>query len=281
MSPTPQPRRPEQPTARLDPAVYRAAIARESDRFAAVLAEVPAGITVPTCPDWDAEDLLWHLTRVQWFWSEVVTGRPAAPAEDGAEPERPLERAGLAAAFDRASRALRDALAVADPAETAWSWADEQTVGFTLRRQAHEALVHRIDAELTAGRGVGPIDPALAADGVAEALEVMYGGDPGGLDGVVFRPAGGVVRVWCDDVDVSTWVRPGRLDGALPDGRDVSGPHLVAASPVPSPAVVVRGPAAALDRWLWHRGDDAALTVESTDAVVEAVFRSAVAPGIE
>ena len=41
----------------------------------------------------------------------------------------------------------------ADPAEPAWTWSAEQTVGFTLRRQAHEALIHRLDAEQTAGDG--------------------------------------------------------------------------------------------------------------------------------
>ena len=53
----------------------------------------------------------------------------------------------------------------ADPAEPAWSWSAEQTVGFTFRRQAHEALIHRLDAEQTAG-DVTPLDAALASDGV-------------------------------------------------------------------------------------------------------------------
>ena len=51
-------------------------------------------------------------------------------------------------------------------------------MGFVRRRQAHEALIHRIDAELTAGRRT-PVDPLLGADGVDEALRVMYGGVPG------------------------------------------------------------------------------------------------------
>ena len=44
-------------------------------------------------------------------------------------------------------------------------WADDKTVGYIRRRQAHEALIHRLDAELTAG-AVTPLDPDLAADGV-------------------------------------------------------------------------------------------------------------------
>ena len=63
------------------------------------------------------------------------------------------------------------------PAEEAWTWSDDHTVGFILRRQAHEALVHRLDAEQAAGRG-HELDAALAADGVHECLDVMYGGMP-------------------------------------------------------------------------------------------------------
>ena len=36
-------------------------------------------------------------------------------------------------------------------ASEAWTWSTDQTVGFIVRRQAHEALIHRLDAELTAG----------------------------------------------------------------------------------------------------------------------------------
>ena len=53
------------------------------------------------------------------------------------------------------------------PAEEAWTWSDDHTVGFILRRQAHEALVHRVDAEQAAGAS-RELDAELAADGVAE-----------------------------------------------------------------------------------------------------------------
>jgi len=47
---------------------YRAHLAEESARFAEVIAEVPPDARVPSCPDWSADDLLWHLAEVQWFW---------------------------------------------------------------------------------------------------------------------------------------------------------------------------------------------------------------------
>lgn len=54
-----------------------------------------------------------------------------------------------------------------------WTWSNEQSSSFVLRRQAHEALIHRLDAELVVG-DCSPIDPLLAVDGVDEALRLMY-----------------------------------------------------------------------------------------------------------
>lgn len=168
------------------------AIVRESARFRAALVDADPGAPVPTCPGWSADDLLHHLAEVQDFWAYVLReGVTDEPDRD--PPPRPGTRAGLLAVFDTAHAALVDQLGQLDPTETRWSWAEEQTVGFTLRRQAHEALVHRVDAELTVGAARAPIDPELATDGVAEALEVMYGGIPRWADFVVADP--GVVEL--------------------------------------------------------------------------------------
>ena len=86
----------------------------------------------------------------------------------------------LLAAYDDAHASFVAALEAADPAEPAHSWSGDpanHTVAFTYRRQAHEALIHRLDAELAAG-AVTPLDTALAADGVDEALDWMYGNLP-------------------------------------------------------------------------------------------------------
>lgn len=132
------------------------AIVRESARFRAALVDADPGAPVPTCPGWSADDLLHHLAEVQDFWAYVLReGVTDEPDRD--PPPRPGTRAGLLAVFDTAHAALVDQLGQLDPTETRWSWAEEQTVGFTLRRQAHEALVHRVDAELTVGAARAPI----------------------------------------------------------------------------------------------------------------------------
>src|SRR6478735_2181102 len=112
---------------------------------------------------------------------------------------------------------LPAALAAADPSETAWTWSTEQTVGFTFRRQAHEALIHRLDAEQTAGTP-SPLDAALATDGVEEALAVMFGGGP---TWGTFTGNGRHVRVDVADTGASIWVELGRFTGTDPDsGKD-------------------------------------------------------------
>jgi uncharacterized protein (TIGR03083 family) len=46
------------------------------------------------------------------------------------------------------------------------------TVGFWQRRRCQEALVHRWDAEHALGTA-GPLDPALADDGIAEVIDTI------------------------------------------------------------------------------------------------------------
>lgn len=249
-------------------------LTRESRRFRDALAACDLAAPVPTCPDWNAADLLWHLTEVQGFWSRIVRQRPATPQEIEAFPERPDTLEGLLAAFDEHSAALRSALAEADPTDTAWTWSAEQTVGFTYRRQAHEALIHRLDAEITAGLEPTPLDPGLSADGVMESLDVMYGGCPpwGTSTGSSTH-----LRVDLTDTGHQIWVQLGRFTGTDPTtAQECDEPDLhVVAAPDSEPDAVIRGTAATLDAWLWHRVDDAEVEF-SGDRGVHDRFRAIV-----
>ncbi len=250
----------------------------ESRRFRDVLSGCDPEARVPGCPDWDASDLLWHLAEVQWFWAKTIRTRPT-PAVEEPGPERPETYAGLLAAFDEYSAGLVGELERADPAEPAWSWSAEQTVGFTFRRQAHEALIHRLDAEQAAG-DVTPLDATLASDGVLECLDVMYGGSPswGAFTGLPHH-----VRVDCTDTGDVTWVQIGRFVGTDPDSgtyyddNDIS----VVGDPGTDPDTVVAGPAGPLNAWLWRRADDSAITVQGGDSPTYAHFREAVSHPID
>ena len=237
---------------------YLRHIAADSARFRAVLADCDPSARVPSCPDWDAADLLWHLGEVQHFWAAMLAGRPQGPA-GYAEPERPETYTELLDYFDAGSAALLEILPATDPAEETWTWSQDHTAGFIYRRQAHEALIHRLDAELTGGV-VTPLDPVLAADGVHEVLDVMFGGQP---PWGTFTAQDRFVRVDATDTDDQVWVQLGRFTGTDPDGgteHDLDDIHVVA-DPEVEPDTVVQGAAEDLDAWLWHRGDDTGVTV--------------------
>lgn len=258
--------------ARLEFSTYLDHIRGESHRFREVLTACDPTARVPGCPAWDAADLLWHLAEVQWFWATMVDARPAAPDDLPGNPDRPATYDALLDAFDTNSATLLAALEKADPSEPAWTWADEQTVGFSYRRQAHEALIHRLDAEQTVGR-VTALDPALAADGVDECLDIMYGGCP---PWAVLSPLPHHLKIEITDADAAIWVQLAHWSGTDGDGvhQDADAIQVVT-TPGTEPEAVVTGPAAALDAWLWRRGDDAEIRVTG-DRKIYDHFRLAV-----
>ncbi len=261
-------------TPRVD---FLAHLRDESARFLGVLRSADLARPVPSCPDWTGSDLLWHLGEVQWFWGTVVRDR--LPSPDGLEPPaRPDSDHGLVQFFEEQSARLLLALTDADPGEEVYMWADDKTVGYIRRRQAHEALIHRVDAELVTGAGPAPIDPALASDGLQEVLDVMYGGAP---PWGTFTPGGPHFRVVAEDTGLVLPLVLGRFTGTDPDsGDDVDEPDLSvqAANPDAEPAAVVRGRAEDLDVWAWHRRDDAVLTVEGDRAAYEQLLGVLAAP---
>jgi uncharacterized protein (TIGR03083 family) len=258
---------------------YVAYLTRDSARFVDVLREAPPDARVPSCPDWNADDLLWHLAEVQWFWGTVVRERVDGPQAEALKPPRPADRAGLLAFYERTSRDLAEILAATPPETAAWTWSDDRTVGFIRRRQAHEALIHRIDAELTADART-PLDPSLSADGVDEALRVMYGGLP---DWAAFTSDHAqTLRLRATDTGDSWLVTLGRFTGTDPDdGTSYDEDDIRAAErdPGTEAAAEVSGTAADLDCWMWHRPPLTPVDA-SGDRQVLGRFESAIAPGI-
>jgi len=246
---------------------YLAHMRADSVRFRELLADCDPNAPVPSCPAWTAADLLWHLGEVQHWWTAMVVDRPAGP-DAYQEPDRPATYDGLLAFYDQGLDGLPRALAAADPTEEAWSWSsdpDHHRVGWIARRQAHEALIHRLDAELTTD-DLTALDPTLAADGVAECLAVMYGGLP---PWGTFDPLPRHVEFRMPDVGTSVWVQLGLFSGQPPEGERIDGqPDLhVVEEPGDVADAVVAADAGTLDAWLWHRsaadvdlsGDEATL----------------------
>ncbi len=252
----------------------RAAIIRaESRRLAEVLAATAPEATCPTCPDWNALDLLWHLTEVHWFWAQVLAGGARADADIGAveaaKPPRPTDVGELLALREQSTEALLAQLDRLDDAEPRWSWwKPDQTVGFTRRMQTYEATMHRVDAELTAGLPVGSIAADVAAGAVDHAVDVMWGWLP---DGASYEPSA-VAEFVASDADAHWLVEVGRW--SAPSGR--SAPRAVRASGG-RPTVTVTAPVRDLALWAWTRGGSVAVTGEPS---AQAALRDVVANGM-
>ena len=241
---------------------YLDLLMQESNRFASTLAATHPTEPVPSCPDWTAADLLWHLTEVQSFWGTIVRDRLAEPeAAEAAAPERPESFEDVFVAFSQASTALQTALAQTDPAEPVWTWSNDHTAGFVRRRQVHEALIHRVDAELTAGRRT-PIEAGLAADGVLEFLQFMQA--PPSWARV--EPAGPIGALNATDTGAGWLVRVGHFSGLSPNTGTTyeAAPCLCLLAEPGRPGYAIDGTVADLDCWLWQR-EPAGPVIESGD----------------
>jgi hypothetical protein len=120
-----------------------------------------------------------------------------------------------------------------------------------MRRQAHEALIHRVDAQLVAGLEVARPDVALAADGIDELVNVFLGGLPAWAS---FEPDG-EQRIALQTTDTGDrWTLEfGRFSGTSPNsGRSYDEPDARPIDAVEVAATVI-GPAWAIDLWMWGR----------------------------
>jgi uncharacterized protein (TIGR03083 family) len=179
----------------------------EGPAFQAAVTAAGADAAVPPCPKWTTVDLVHHLTATyRWVREHVGRGVTDPPAWRPGGPGSELPSGGLAPwppAVDEWADEFAQLTAVLeglDPELPAWNWAPQaKRAGFWHRRMAHETAIHRVDAQLTAGR-VDSIEPKLAADGISEVLDTWLpsGRRKGPVDrkGVVHLVAADVAQEW-------------------------------------------------------------------------------------
>ncbi len=224
-------------------------------RFTSALADAAGradlGTHVPTCGAWTLGDLVRHLGEVQHFWSYIIANRPAGPA-DYDQPPRPQD-GDLVANLRDANDSLVGALAAAAPNDEAWSWAAEQTVRFTLRRQTHEALTHCVDGLLALDKSLPEVAPELAADGIDEMVQVML------------EPNAESADIIAANTDSPGTDAPGTVMLAATDTSDTW------TITVGQGDCTITGRALDLNLWLWGRGDLSALTITGAAAQADAL----------
>lgn len=155
----------------------------ECEKFATLCASV-LDHAVPSCPGWTVQDLVEHLGSVHRRAAHRV-GSDVDPT--GYEISLPAESSAILGWFDEGWRHLYELFTEHPDDYPTWNWSGKNlTLGWMIRRQAHEAAIHRFDAEL-AHMGIPSVSaitslpaesipfgftPEFAVDGIDERLEV-------------------------------------------------------------------------------------------------------------
>jgi len=196
----------------VDTAAYLDAIRTESRAFVDAAERAGLDAPVPSCPDWTVTDLLGHVGQVQ-HWQAGLVERRASEA-DFTRDDPPVDPRARVDWVQNATERLLDAFA-ATPAETPmWTFVGPGTAAFWFRRQAHEIVMHRVDADLAAGE-LQPIAPDLARDGIDEFFDTLVAGRMRDR----FRGAGETVHLHRTDGEGEWLVR------LTPDGPEVERTH--------------------------------------------------------
>lgn len=186
-------------------------VLRESGTLLADAAEGRPHAHVPTCPEWNVSDLVWHVGETHHFWRAIASGEIRDPDDGYAQPERPDDEKLLHWYREGLAETLT-ALTALDPEEPRWTWSPQKNGAFIHRRMAQETAVHAWDM-LNAIGGPAPLPSDVASDGVDEFLTFFLGlaemldlpREPVGPTGAVLLTATDVDRSWSVDHTGQHW----------------------------------------------------------------------------
>lgn len=228
------------------------AIEKEGALVVAILRQASYDWAVPTCPKWSLERLGDHLGKV---YAMAAAAIELGAAKEAPPPGARQQRApGTEAAEWVQARLVRlvDLLDSVDDDSACWTFAyGDGTPRFWWRRQLHESLIHRVDAELAVLSATEPKQSAGERAGTAPVAADV------GIDGVTeFLELSGHTEVDWEDLRLgeAATIHLHSTDPGLQaewtvdcDNRQFARAHLKA-------DVALVGSAFALQRWLWSRG---------------------------
>ena len=180
-------------------------VAEQGARIAVVARDGPLRARVPHMRRWTLTDVVAHLGGVHRWAAGIVSARAMSAGHRRGTATGPE----LIDWFEDGLTELVAVLAASDFGASCpnFSPGSDKTIGFWARRQAHETLVHRWDAEAAVGQ-ISAVDSALATDGIDEVLTVFRrarGGQP--LPGSLVLTTTDTRRSW----RVSPTLVPGRV----------------------------------------------------------------------
>ena len=132
---------------------------------------------VPSLPGWTVERVVRHLGKIhRWVAGALALG-PGEGMDAIGELQPMPSGPGCIDGYRDALDDLVRAFEARDPSAPATTFVGSGTVGWWLRRQAHEVLVHRIDVQdavhAAGGDEPAPIPVDAAADGIDEWARVF------------------------------------------------------------------------------------------------------------
>ena len=151
---------------------YAAALVEQTKLFGELIRNGDPSTPVPTCPDWNLQQLFRHVGRGNRWAGQMVADRMTTvldprSARDGKPPADP--DAAIEWLNDGVRQLVDDAAAADAPI---WTFTGPRPATWWVRRRLHEATVHRADAAIA--RGVTyELAPDLAADCISEWLDLL------------------------------------------------------------------------------------------------------------
>ena len=160
-------------SAALDEETYHANLLESTERIAEILTSAEPALRVTTCPDWTLSDLALHVGRAHRWAQRITETRSEQPIDMSVlDLGLPAITTRYGAWLCSGASAFSAAVRIAGTKTPVWSWSDDHSVGFWLRRITHDTIIHRVDAELAVG--LRPSLPSqIASDGVADLLAAI------------------------------------------------------------------------------------------------------------
>jgi uncharacterized protein (TIGR03083 family) len=153
---------------------YAAALADENRAFGDLIRDGDPSTPIPTCPQWNLQQLFRHVGRGHRWAAQIVGDRLDGALDprdvvDGKPPEDPDEAITW---LHGGAQRLVDAVEQTGPDTPVWTFLGPRPAGWWIRRRLHEATVHRADAALALSLDY-TLAPELAADGISEWLDLV------------------------------------------------------------------------------------------------------------
>lgn len=171
--------------SRRSPLDHLGLLERVTGLFGAALASADLAAPAPALNGWTVADVGAHVIGVHRWVITIVREGTRPPRQN-----RPDDVVDVVADYPPAADELLRVLREADPDASAWSLdRADRRVGFWVRRQLHEVVVHLWDVRSAADPTPGAIDDvesAVCADGVDEMLQMTatrLGREPDPLPG--------------------------------------------------------------------------------------------------